>query len=307
MSVRTIMIVALALVIGLSAAAGVNMVINNRSGAAVVETVPVVTAAVAIPRGGSITAQQLKLADYPRRMVPTGALTKLEDAVDRGVYIPMVPGEPVLEAKLAPKGAGRGLAALVPTGMRAFTIQTPNVASGVAGFILPGNHVDVLLTMTGGNDDGSGGGSTTTLLQKVEILAVDQKIDAPADNKMDSNQLRSVTLLVTPGQAARLDLGQNKGTLHLSLRNMEDNLAALTAPATMNELRFHQEKPWDERAKGVLAALAKALAEGRKADPPAPPAVKEPEEPKKVHVRTLRGMSEGRVSIHLPDSTSSDR
>ena len=67
----------------------------------------------------------------------------------------------------------------------------------------------------------TGGGSTTTLLQNVEILAVDQKVDGPADNKVDSTNLRSVTLLVTPDQAAKLSLGQSKGTLHLTLRNPE--------------------------------------------------------------------------------------
>src|SRR5262249_2669627 len=144
-----------------------------------------VTAAVAVPRGGMITAEQVKLVDYPRGLVPPGAISKLEEAVDRGVITPLVPGEPVLNAKLAPRGAGRGLASLVPSGMRAFTITTPNVAAGVAGFILPGNHVDVLLTVT--DDSGNqwtGGGSTTTLLQNVEILAVDQTIDAPSSNKV---------------------------------------------------------------------------------------------------------------------------
>ena len=85
----------------------------------------------------------------------------------------------------------------------------------------------------------TGGGSTTTLLQNVEILAVDQKMDAPSDNKVDTKDLRSVTLLVTPQQANRLDLGQNKGMLHLALRNREDNEDFQTKP------RFRPaEKPW---------------------------------------------------------------
>jgi Flp pilus assembly protein CpaB len=125
----------------------------------------------------------------------------------------------VEQLKLSPKGQRR-LASLVSEGMRAFTIKT-NVASGVAGFILPGNKVDVILTVdssrlsTVGSIDRTGGGSTTTLLQNVEILAVDQKVEAPAENKVNSNDLRSVTLLVTPSQAAKLSLGQSKGDLHL--------------------------------------------------------------------------------------------
>jgi Flp pilus assembly protein CpaB len=125
--------------------------------------------------------------------------------------------EPVANGKLAPKGSGRGMAALIPLGMRAFTIKTPGIASGVAGFVMRGHKVDVLLTMNDvGANDQTGGGSTTTLLQNVEISAVDQNIDAPAENKMDKD-LRSVTLLVTPQQAKQLDLGQNKGTLRLAL------------------------------------------------------------------------------------------
>ena len=78
--------------------------------------VPVVVAAVDIPRGGTITADLLKTRDFPKDLVPPGAITKAEDAVDRAVFIPLVKDEPVLEGKLAPKGSGRGLAALGPQG-----------------------------------------------------------------------------------------------------------------------------------------------------------------------------------------------
>lgn len=130
------------------------------------------------------------------------------------------------------------MAALVPSGMRAFTIHTPSVASGVAGFIMPGNKVDVLLTM-----EGRRGGTTITLLQNLEILAVDQRIDAPSDYRVDPNQLRSVTLLVTPDQAAKLGLAQNKGALHLSLRNLKDDQPADTSPARQAELEGSREEP----------------------------------------------------------------
>jgi pilus assembly protein CpaB len=106
--------------------------------------------------------------------------------------------------------------ALIPQGMRAFTIRVPNpnVATGVAGSLLPGNKVDVLLTASGGDLNDVIG--TTTLLQNVEILAVDQKIEAPAENKVDLKEMLSVTLLVTPQQAKQLNLAQNKGLLHLA-------------------------------------------------------------------------------------------
>jgi pilus assembly protein CpaB len=167
------------------------------------------------------------------------------------------------------------MAWLIPRGMRAFTITTANVTAGVAGFILPGNKVDVLLTVSsGGANDTTGGGNTTTLLQNVEILAVDQKIEAPVDNKVNASELHSVTLLVTPEQAAKLDLGQNKGTLHLTLRNPEDNVAAKVRPATVNDIQFLHEQQ---------AA-------------PAPQATVAP----KKYIRTIRGTNEGGVALTPP-------
>src|SRR5262249_58073430 len=126
-----------------------------------------------------------------------------------------------------------------------FTISTTTHASGVAGFIIPHSRVDVLLTVTrtGGQNDPTGGGQTSTLIQDVEILAVDQLVKAPAENRVDPKELRSVTLLVTPQQAAKLDLGQNKGILHLSLRNPEDHAPAVTRPATLADLGLYAEPP----------------------------------------------------------------
>ena len=88
---------------------------------------------------------------------------------------------------------------------------------------MPDNRVDVLLTTRDhGIDNGTGGGATTTLLQNVEVLAVDRRLDKEEDGETELTEPKSVTLLVTPDQAAKLDLGMNMGTLHLSLRNPED-------------------------------------------------------------------------------------
>jgi pilus assembly protein CpaB len=279
---------ALALVFGGSVAAGVKLLIKHNSGGAGPETVSVVVAAGNISRGTTVSADLLKTRDMPKDSVPEGVVTKVEDAIDRMAYSPLVKDEIILDGKLTPRGSGRGMAALIPAGMRAFTIQTPSVAAGVAGFVLPGDKVDVLLTVASQYpNDPTGGGTTTTLLQNVEILAVDQRVDAPADNKVDPKELRSVTVLVTPDQANKLDLGQNKGTLHLSLRNPEDNQPAKTKPTTLADLRFHQEMPWDEKAKGLLQAVGKAFAGSKLKN-----GVKDPEPPM-ARIRTLRGTQEG--------------
>jgi pilus assembly protein CpaB len=301
----SIVAVALALVFGGSAAVGVRQYIG-RSMAPPVETVSVVVAGIGIPRGMLVTPDLIKTSDYPKNLVPTGAILKKEDAIDRSAFATMVKDEPLLESKLSPKGQ-RGLASLVADGMRAFTITT-NVASGVAGFILPGNRVDVLLTISAGSstNDFTGGGSTTTLLQNVEILAVDQKVEAPADNKVDTTNLRSVTLLVTPAQAAKLSLGQTKGTLHLTLRNPTDHLAANVRPTTVNDIQFLSEpppKPWDERAKDLLKTMGEALAKARPAAPPPPPQPARAEAAAKKTIRTIRGSIEGTVVLTPADNS----
>jgi pilus assembly protein CpaB len=290
-SLRSVLILFLALAFGGSAAVGVSSVVRGKNAAGKkVDTVPMVVASADIPRGGMVTADMIKLRDFPKDLAPLGAIGRIEDALERSVIHPLVRDEPILDGKLAPKGAGRGMAALIPKGMRAFTINSTGITSGVAGFVLPGNKVDVLMTINGGQgaEDKTGGGSTTTLLQNVEILAVDQKIDAPVDNKVDPNELRSVTLLVNPDQATLLDLGQAKGTLHLSLRNIEDNAPANTRPATFNDLKFFQDKPWDERARGLIDALGK-LSQRPKVEPPPVPAVAIEEPSSYRSIRIYRG------------------
>lgn len=278
-------IVALALVFGLSAAIGFKLFHDElqRGRAEPIVIVPVVVAATDIPRGVSIAPNQLKMRDWPAHLLPAGAITNLEEARGRVTFHPIVKGEIVLEGKLTGKDSGRGLASMVPAGMRAFTIHTPSVASGVAGFILPGNKVDVLLTL--GANGTTGGAITTTLLQNLEILAVDQRLDPPLENRVDYRGLQSVTLLVTPDQAAKLDLGQNRGTLHLALRNPEDVSTAIPRPATLADLQGYQEKP-----KGELLVAKHE----EKAPPPPPPA---PEPPPPLLIRTLRGMNHNVIQI----------
>jgi pilus assembly protein CpaB len=256
--------VVLSLVCGGSAAVGVNSYVKNAGPAP--NTTQVVVAAVDLPRGTTLTADHVKLRGVPRDQIHARAVTKLDDALSRAVLTPLIKDESLLEDKLAPKGSRGSMSWTTKPGMRAFTIQTPNVASGVAGFVMPGDRVDVLLTMGGDDKDGTGGGSTVTLLQNIDVLAVDQTIEAPAENRVDANKLRSVTLQVTPDEALKLDLGQNRGILHLSLRHPDDKSDAHTRVATLSELRFKQQPP-----KEVEPAPAPA--------PPPAPVVEAPKSP----------------------------
>ena len=283
MKARTLLVILLSLVCGLSAAAGVRIMRGSTTvDATSIDTNPVLVASVNIARGVTVTEQHVTVRQWPADMVPPGACTTIEDVKERAALSLIVQGEPLLDAKLASQDSGRGMAPLIPAGMRAFTIHTPTRASGVAGFVLPGNKVDILLTMSRSRGDGTGGGSTTTLLQNVEILAVDQQLNAPAENKVDANRLRSVTVLVTPSQAAKLSLAQTKGTLHLSLRNDGDQAPAQTRPVTLNEIRFSEEH--GHHTPGSTCAVA-----GDESQSTAPA--------KRLQIRTLRGRVDGVVTV----------
>jgi pilus assembly protein CpaB len=282
MNTRSLVVVGLALTCGASAAVGVGMLREKPLLAPKLATVTVMMAATELPRGTAITPEMLTAAEWPKEKVPAGVITSANEAVGRTVVIPLLQGEPVLGPKLADSDAGRGVAPLVTPGMRAFTVMTPTLASGVAGLVLPGNKVDLLWTATsnpGQQKDPTGGGTTVTLLQNVEILAVDQEIEAPSGQVR--KELRSVTLLVTEPQAKKLSLAQSKGTLNLALRNDSDQTRAETPSVTLNDIRDVRDLPREEAA------------------PPQEPRPAPPPPPVRVRIRTLRGRHSGQVLFEL--------
>jgi pilus assembly protein CpaB len=277
-------IILLAVVFAGTAALLAGRLVNQEQAPPSVETLPVVVATDDIPRGTTIRAAMVRVRDCPKDLVPSGVFTRLEDVIDRVAFMPLFRGESVLEAKLAAKGSGPGMAGLTLRGMRTVTIQT-NLSAGVAGFIMPGDKVDVLLTVTSGRDkDPSGGALTTRLLQNIEVVAVDQRLSAPADNKVDVKDLRSVTLLVAPDQDAMLALAQSQGTLHLSLRNSGDNGAITGKPVTLVDLRIRQEPPPEKKEKPV-------------SEPVKVVTLKPPPQAPDVIIRTLKGSMEGYIKV----------
>jgi len=144
MSVRSILVVALALVCGGSAALGIRAFLLHTRADAPADTVPVVVAAADVSRFQALSPDVLAVRNYPRELVPQGSMKSLDEAVGRVTFISLGKGEPIPTDKLSVKGAGAGMGAIIPKGMRAFTINTPSIASHVAGFILPGSKVDVL-------------------------------------------------------------------------------------------------------------------------------------------------------------------
>jgi pilus assembly protein CpaB len=188
--------------------------------------------------GSILKDEDIRIADWPGA-VPAGASARAQDLVGRGVTTAIYAREPMIESRLAPKGAGGGLAALIPQGMRAVAVRVNEVV-GVSGFVVSGMRVDVLISGNAPNGNGGMGTLTKTLLQNIEVLSAGQDFKKDAEGKPTMVQV--VNLLVTPEQAEQLSLASNQTTIQLILRNPLDRQMTQTPGAAMAQL-FSGGKP----------------------------------------------------------------
>jgi pilus assembly protein CpaB len=166
--------------------------------------------------------------------LPVQAIPKPQDVVGRGVVANIYENEPILTSRLAAKGAGAGLAATIPMGKRAVALRVDEVV-GLAGFVLPGMRVDVLVAGTApGSDPNRLGTLSRTVLQNIEVLSAGQKIEKTAEGKPETAQV--VNLLVTPDQAEILNLASMETKIQLVLRNPLDTQEEVTRGASFAKL-----------------------------------------------------------------------
>jgi len=191
---------------------------------------------------------------------PQGAITDPKNAIGRGVISPIYTGEPILDSRLAPPGSGGGLAATIPEGMRACAVKVDDVV-GVAGFVLPGMRVDVLIS---GVPPGTGSNQNTeshTILQNIEVLSAGTDIQKDAEGK--PKQVQVVNLLVSPQQAQDLSLAASQMHIQLVLRNPLDTKVTQVPETEMSTL-FSGPKP------AVVATKSHGEGHVKKAAPPQP-------------------------------------
>lgn len=175
-------------------------------------TESVVVALQAIPARTVITQEMVAGREYPREAVHPGALRRLSEAVGQITVEEIEAGEQVLKARLLGPNETLGLTRVIPEGHRAVTVAVNEVA-GVAGFVKPGDRVDVLCTIPGVGNEPS---RTSTVLQDVLVLAMAQDMERDKDGK--PKVTTSATLAVTPDGAQKLALAEEVGVLRLALR-----------------------------------------------------------------------------------------
>lgn len=183
---------------------------------AAVVTKRYVTVAKNMAVGEQLQPDNLKLVERPTADVQKGTFSKPEEVAGRVLLIPLYAGDLVLDHYLASPGVNTGLTAKIPEGMRAISLRSDEVV-GVAGFLLPGSLVDVLVTYAASNASPM---ITATVLQNARIIAEGQRIEPDADGKAITADV--ITVLVTPQDAQKLTLATTLGKIHFILRNGSD-------------------------------------------------------------------------------------
>ena len=223
--IRIFLVLVLALTAGGAFAFGTYRYIQQAPGRAeAMATRPVIVAAVNLDLGAELRPEDVRIVEWPATAVPATAFASADEVVGRGLILPVVANEPILSNKLAAKGAGSGLPPIIPDGMRALSVRVNDVV-GVAGYVLPGTHVDVVATVnpTQQHTDVT----SKVILTNVLVLAAGTKIERDTDEGKPVS-VSVVTLLVNPSEAERLTLASTEGKIQLALRNPLDKAAPAT-------------------------------------------------------------------------------
>lgn len=219
---RTLIVLAVAVIAAGIAAYGVYSAVQSMPVREVeVASSPVVVAAAPIPLGTRLTADHLRVAAWPTRNPVPGAFTDPKQAIDRGVITTIAENEPVTAFKVAGPESGSGLPPVIPEGMRAISIRVNEIV-GVAGFVMPGTHVDVVLSVGSGGAAHGNEPMARTVISNVLVLTAGTRFDQAQGRDGQPQQSSVVTLAVLPEDGERVALASTQGTLSLALRNPVD-------------------------------------------------------------------------------------
>ncbi len=204
---------------------------------ATARTVKVVAATKPMPAGSPVTEDSITLIDWPANLAIPGHFEDVNLVKNRVVIYPIAEHQPILDRDVAQAGSGIGLTVKIPEGMRAVSVRSNDVV-GVAGFLYPGSHVDVLVTS---KLETSPTPLTQTILQNVEVLVAGQRIEPDPQGKPET--VNVVTLLLKPEDGEKIVLAASQGQIQFVLRNGADQNTPETKPVDMTDLMVGAKKP----------------------------------------------------------------
>src|SRR6185437_3000265 len=265
MDVKKLALLVGALVIAvITAVMAKNMFAGAGAQQAAAQTVPVgpkvLVAKKALPVGTIIDADSFTLQPWPKELMqsayyvegqPDGDPRKLLGTV---VRYPITAGQPVTRGSLVGPGDRGFLAAALGPGMRAITVPV-NISSAVAGFVFPGDHVDLVLTQTvQGGGDGPPLKVAETIIRNLRVLATDQRISGKDDEgKTVVKAFSNVTFEVTPRIAEKIAVAQSLGSLSMSLRSIADNTADLQREVADGDVKVPANTSPEQERQMLLA------------------------------------------------------
>lgn len=229
---KGILFIVLAVVAGLVATVGIHQYVSLKTRVVQRPMAPVVVAAQEISPGTALSSNLVKTVSWPQELVPQGAPPNFEAIKDRVVIVSVNKGEPILMNKLAPEGTVAGLSGLLSEGKRAISVRVDDV-SGNAGFIKPGDHVDVLMSIAVPNDNDQH--YSKTILQNIVVLSSGQIWEQQQQDQKPVI-VKTVTLEVSPDQGEILDLASNQGKIRLVLRSRNNLEVAQTRGVVTSQL-----------------------------------------------------------------------
>src|SRR5215510_10467113 len=217
-------------------------------------TQTIVVATKPLRFGNELSSSSLREISWPEESIPAGAFRTISDIVDAGgrrvVLSAIEPNEPVLSTKITGPGQRATLSATLQNGMRAVTIRVNDV-EGVAGFVQPGDRVDVALTRQK-DSNGNNHSSSDVVLQNTRVLAIDQIAD---DRNDKPAVIEAVTLEVDTAGAQKLSLAASVGTLSLMLRRAGESMVEATRVITLSDLAARDTMPTQERSFATIRIL----------------------------------------------------
>ena len=257
---RIFAVLAVAILAGGALAYGTYNMVNNQPApvAGPTATQPVVVASANLQLGAELKEGDLTVVGFPKGKAPEGTFAQPSEIIGRGLIVPVVKNEPILSAKLASKEAGSGLPPVIPEGMRAVSVRVDEVV-GVAGYVLPGNRVDVLATAN--PTDRRADVTTKVILSNVQVLTAGTRMEQDVENTKPV-QVTVVTLLVFPEQSERLALASTEGKIQLALRNPLDQGAPETPGIKTAGLMGNVKAPVERSTSGRSRPVALPVTTG---------------------------------------------
>lgn len=269
---RTLVVMIVALAAATAASLGVYQAVRKMPVREVeVPAAYVVAASAPLEMGVKLTRNNVKLVAWPARSPVAGTFSNIDEVAGRGLMARVAENEPITAGKLAAAGAGAGLPPVIKPGMRAMSVKVNDVV-GVAGFVVPGAHVDVLVTL---RDEKAS--TTRVVVSDVEVLTAGTRSDAET-KKEKATPNTVVTLMVSPTDAERIALASTDGQIMLALRNPLDTEATQTRGIRTSDLTGSRDASPAAGPAPVRRAVAH-LARAEGPDLPQLPAAVAPQAP----------------------------